>query len=80
MAGKSKTETIPNLTAEERRFIAETKAAMAAAEKEVAKHGIPPQFQTKRWREKTGFPIGGLRHWEIASHEFWPRIRQRTTW
>ena len=51
--------TKSNLTEEEARFIAESTAAVEEARKHVAKHGIPPQFLTKRWREKTSFPIEG---------------------
>jgi hypothetical protein len=80
MPSKPKAETAPNLTAEERRFIAETNAATEAARKHVEKHGIPPQFLTKRWREKTGFPVGVLLDWEIASAEFWKRIQGRASW
>jgi hypothetical protein len=77
---KPKTETIANPSAETLKFFADVEAAKEAARKHVEKHGIPPQFLTKRWRDKTGFPVGVLLDWEIASAEFWKRIRGRASW
>ena len=77
---KSKTETIANPTAEDLKFFADVEAAEEAARKRIAEHGPDPVFQTRRWRDKTGFPVGVLLEWEQASREFWPRIRARRCW
>ena len=55
---KTVVETAPDLSDEDRAFIEESERAIAAAEKHGKEHGPDPIFQTKRWREKTGFPIG----------------------
>jgi hypothetical protein len=77
---KPKTETIANPSAETLKFFADVEAAEEDARKRIAEHGPDPVFQTKRWREKTNFPIGILWPWEAASAEFWPRIRARRCW
>jgi hypothetical protein len=76
---KAKT-TEPDLTEEEARFIADSTAAMETARQRVAKHGIPAIFQTKRWREKTGFPVGVLLRHELAITEFVRRTQARRSW
>ena len=76
----NKTEVIENPTAAQRKFFAEVEAAKEAAQRRIAEHGPDPVFQTRRWREKTSFPVGVLLDWELASREFWPRIRARRCW
>jgi len=76
----TKTEVIDNLTAEDMKFFDDVAAAEEAARARIAEHGPDPVFQTKRWRDKTGFPVGVLLEWEQASREFWPRIRARRCW
>jgi len=77
---KPKTEIIANSNPEELRFFDDVAAAEEAARKRITERGPNPVFQTKRWRDKTGFPVGVLLDWEAASAEFWPRIRARRCW
>ncbi len=77
---KPKTEIIANSTPEELRFFDDVAAAEEAARKRIAKHGPDSVFQTRRWREKTGFPIGIILDYEVAEAEFWRRTGARRHW
>jgi hypothetical protein len=72
--------TKPSLTEEEARFIAETQTATEEARQRVERDGIDPVFLTKRWLEKTGFPVGIILDHELAEAEFWRRTRSRAAW
>jgi hypothetical protein len=50
------------------------------ARQRVERNGIDPVFFTKRWLEKTGFPVGIILDHELAEAEFWRRTRSRTAW
>ena len=74
------TITKPSHTEEEARFIAETQTATEEARQRVERDGIDPVFLTKRWLEKTGFPVGIILDHELAEAEFWRRTRSRAAW
>jgi glycerate-2-kinase len=76
----SRTITKPSLTEEEARFIAETQTATEETRQRVERDGIDPVFLTKRWLEKTGFPVGIILDHELAEAEFWRRTRSRAAW